>query len=93
MGYTCICASGPNGAILHYGHSGAPNARQYVDGTHMGFYTHFLVSAIAHSVNSVGDMMMFDMGGEYHCYGADISRSYPCNGNSHHRELTHSSYT
>eukprot|EP01128_Nolandella_sp_AFSM9_P009139 TRINITY_DN5775_c0_g1_i1.p1 TRINITY_DN5775_c0_g1~~TRINITY_DN5775_c0_g1_i1.p1 ORF type:complete len:511 (+),score=97.07 TRINITY_DN5775_c0_g1_i1:24-1535(+) len=58
MSYTCICASGINGATLHYGHSGAPNARQYLD----------------------GDMMMFDMGGEYHCYGADISRSYPCNG-------------
>lgn len=23
---------------------------------------------------------MFDMGGEYHCYGADISRSFPVNG-------------
>lgn len=25
-------------------------------------------------------MLMFDMGGEYHCYGADISRSFPANG-------------
>jgi len=24
--------------------------------------------------------MMFDMGGEYHCYGADISRSFPISG-------------
>lgn len=23
---------------------------------------------------------MFDMGAEYHCYGADISRSFPVNG-------------
>eukprot|EP01129_Flabellula_baltica_P012980 TRINITY_DN595_c1_g1_i1.p1 TRINITY_DN595_c1_g1~~TRINITY_DN595_c1_g1_i1.p1 ORF type:complete len:518 (-),score=131.96 TRINITY_DN595_c1_g1_i1:13-1479(-) len=56
--YTCICGSGPSGAILHYGHAGAPNDRQIND----------------------GDILMFDMGGEYHCYGADISRSYPING-------------
>jgi Xaa-Pro dipeptidase len=56
--YTCICASGSAGAILHYGHAGAPNDRVIQD----------------------GDMMMFDMGAEYHCYGADISRSYPING-------------
>jgi Xaa-Pro dipeptidase len=26
--YTSICACGPNGAVLHYGHAGAPNERQ-----------------------------------------------------------------
>jgi Xaa-Pro dipeptidase len=56
--YTCICASGENGAILHYGHSGAPNDRQ-IKG---------------------GDMLVFDMGAEYHCYGSDVTRSFPVNG-------------
>lgn len=58
MSYTCICASGNNGATLHYGHAGAPNSKQIND----------------------GDMLVFDMGSEYHCYGSDITRSFPANG-------------
>ncbi|KAK3744473.1 hypothetical protein QZH41_012875 [Actinostola sp. cb2023] len=27
-----------------------------------------------------GDMCLFDMGGEYYCYGSDITCSYPANG-------------
>lgn len=57
-GYTCICGSGEHGAILHYGHAGAPNGKQVND----------------------GDLLLLDMGGEYHCYGADITCSFPANG-------------
>jgi Xaa-Pro dipeptidase len=32
MGYTCICASGNNGSVLHYGHAGEPNSKVIHDG-------------------------------------------------------------
>ncbi|XP_040266444.1 xaa-Pro dipeptidase isoform X2 [Bufo bufo] len=56
--YTCICGSGDNSSILHYGHAGAPNDKTLTD----------------------GDMCLFDMGGEYYCYGSDITCSFPANG-------------
>jgi Xaa-Pro dipeptidase len=58
VSYTCICASGENASILHYGHSGLPNSKK---------------------INE-GEMVMFDMGCEYHCYASDISRSFPVSG-------------
>lgn len=58
MGYTAICACGPNPAVLHYGHAGAPNDR----------------------VIREEDMLLLDMGAEYHCYGSDITCSYPASG-------------
>ena len=56
--YTCICATGPNPAVLHYGHAGAPNSREIKD----------------------GDIGLYDMGAEYHCYCADITSTFPANG-------------
>lgn len=58
VGYTCICCSGENSSILHYGAANNPNAK----------------------VMKSGEICMFDMGGEYHCYTADISRSFPVDG-------------
>ncbi|NWW82841.1 PEPD dipeptidase, partial [Climacteris rufus] len=56
--YTCICGSGENSSVLHYGHSGAPNDKTIED----------------------GDLCLFDMGGEYYCYGSDITCTFPANG-------------
>ncbi|XP_076245592.1 dipeptidase C [Calliopsis andreniformis] len=58
VSYTCICGSGHNASILHYGHAGAPNNRVIED----------------------GDMCLFDMGGNYCGYAADITCSFPANG-------------
>ncbi|KAG7203153.1 hypothetical protein KM043_010272 [Ampulex compressa] len=58
VSYTCICGSGHNASILHYGHAGAPNNRIIKD----------------------GDMCLFDMGGNYCGYAADITCSFPANG-------------
>lgn len=54
VSYTCICATGHWGAVLHYPHNNQP----IIDGT----------------------MALLDMGGEYHCYGSDITCSFPVNG-------------
>ncbi|XP_017884511.1 xaa-Pro dipeptidase [Ceratina calcarata] len=56
--YQCICGSGQNSSILHYGHAGAPNNKIIND----------------------GDMCLFDMGGNYCGYAADITCSFPVNG-------------
>ncbi|KAG9436528.1 xaa-Pro dipeptidase [Apis mellifera carnica] len=58
VSYTCICGSGHNASILHYGHAGAPNNKIMND----------------------GDICLFDMGGNYCGYAADITCSFPVNG-------------
>lgn len=58
VGYTCICASGHNGSVLHYGHAGEPN----------------------HKLIKDGDLCLFDLGGEYYGYTADITCTFPANG-------------
>lgn len=48
--YTCICATGDNSSVLHYGHAAAPNERTFVDGDmallDMGAEYHFYGSDI-----------------------------------------------
>jgi len=58
VAYMCICATGDNSSVLHYGHAAAPNDRIFHD----------------------GEMALMDMGGEYACYCADITCSFPVNG-------------
>ncbi|XP_031481117.1 uncharacterized protein LOC116251157 [Nymphaea colorata] len=49
--YTCICATGENSAIIHYGHAAAPNDRTIEDGDmalmDMGAEYHFYASDIS----------------------------------------------
>lgn len=83
VAYACICASGHNSGVLHYGHAAAANYRTIADGKYPldPFQSPLLTSLII--INQpllAGDMCLFDMGAEYHCYCADITCSFPANG-------------
>lgn len=58
VSYHCICGTGDNASILHYGHAAAPNDKLILN----------------------GEMCLFDMGGNYCGYAADITCSFPVNG-------------
>ncbi|XP_065166338.1 xaa-Pro dipeptidase [Atheta coriaria] len=58
VSYTCICGSGNNGAVLHYGHAGCPNDKFIKE----------------------GETCLFDMGGNYFGYAADITCTFPTSG-------------
>ncbi|KAG6431719.1 hypothetical protein SASPL_109802 [Salvia splendens] len=55
--YTCICATGSNSSVLHYGHAAAPNDRIFEDGDmallDMGAEYHFYGSDITCSFPAV----------------------------------------
>ncbi|KAJ1408142.1 Peptidase M24 [Sesbania bispinosa] len=57
--YTCICATGENSAVLHYGHAAAPNDKTLEDGgmalLDMGAEYHFYGSDITCSFPAVLD--------------------------------------
>ena len=46
VSYTCICASGKHGSVLHYGHAGAPNNRVIQDGDLVLFSLKFIIIII-----------------------------------------------
>ncbi|CAN6456958.1 unnamed protein product [Victoria cruziana] len=89
--YTCICATGENSAILHYGHAAAPNDRMKLRTNWLEFIAKICCINSGSSNNGCskndfleilndGDMALFDMGAEYHFYGSDITCSFPVNG-------------
>ena len=79
MAYTCICACGPNPAVLHYGHAGARAAWKTSDAVVRSTARRASDHAGAPNARLLreGDQALLDMGAEYHCYAADITCSFP----------------
>ncbi|KAH1235847.1 Xaa-Pro dipeptidase [Glycine max] len=80
--YTCICATGDNSAVLHYGHAAAPNDK-IGDVTFLTCLVHSSYEKLHWAQRTIAvlwNMALFDMGAEYHFYGSDITCSLPVNG-------------
>ncbi|CAA6660959.1 unnamed protein product [Spirodela intermedia] len=63
--YTCVCATGENSAVLHYGHAAAPNDKTLIDGDmslfDMGAEYHFYalnISSFAGQWNISADQLL-----------------------------------
>ena len=91
VSYTCICGTGRSGSVLHYGHANAPNDQTIkLVLNHLKFSQKNLIGKISYidsNSNYItlchfrdGDIVLFDMGGEYYCFCSDITCSYPANG-------------
>uniref|UniRef100_A0A8B9Q9E7 Xaa-Pro dipeptidase n=1 Tax=Apteryx owenii TaxID=8824 RepID=A0A8B9Q9E7_APTOW len=73
--YTCICGSGENSSVLHYGHAGSLfDIFKY----HLFYY--FFGITFSFLPPFCFPFSLFDMGGEYYCYGSDITCTFPANG-------------
>uniref|UniRef100_A0A8C2TT22 Xaa-Pro dipeptidase n=1 Tax=Coturnix japonica TaxID=93934 RepID=A0A8C2TT22_COTJA len=77
--------SGENSSVLHYGHAGAPNDKTIEDGDLCYWEPSVGLSQQAmNTEKKVALLLMkrslFDMGGEYYCYGSDITCTFPANG-------------
>ena len=85
VGYTSICACGPNAAVLHYGHAGAPNDRQLQAGD-MALLDMGAEYACYGASRGCGLWLAVDAPTQAHPLtlphplGADITRSFPVSG-------------